>query len=480
MNYRTVFHNLGRILTIVGLFMLLPVVAAIIFRERTGLYFAGTAAVIIVIGTALVHLNMNPDRLKAREGFAIVGLSWIMLSLIGAFPLFLSGEIPDFASALFESTSGFTTTGATIMESVESLSRCVILWRSLSHWLGGMGILVFMLAILPLKAGNTLYLLRAESSGPSVSKIMPHVQKSASILYGIYILLTAVETLLLYFGGMSLFDSLNYAMSTAATGGFGTTSAGAAAFSSNYIRTVLTVFMFMFGLNFNVYFLILVGKAREIFKITEIKAYFIIIFVSILTISFSVRGFYSGIQETIQNSAFTVAAMMTSSGFAITDYTMWPQYPKVLLSMLMVIGACSGSTCGSIKISRAIILAKGASANLRRLVSPRSVKNLKLDGKPLERDTLADVNTFMAVYLIIMAVSLLLLSFDGLDFVTNGSAVLATLNNIGIGFGQVGPAGSFAVFPWWGKLILCFDMIAGRLELFPVIILLMPRTWRRH
>ena len=480
MNYRTVFHNLGNILIIESLFLLLPVLVAVLYRETAGFAFAVTAAGTFFTGMLLTHLNSNPDRLRAREGFVIVGLSWIIMSLTGAVPFLLTGEIPGIADALFESVSGFTTTGATVVPDVEKLSRCVLFWRSLMHWIGGMGVLVFMLAILPLKGGNTVHLLRAESSGPSVSKIMPKVQTSASILYLIYIGLTALEAVLLKLGGMTLFDSLNYAMSTAATGGFGVYNEGIGVYNSDFINIVVTVFMFLFGLNFNVYFLILAGKPKEILKKSEIKVYFLLIFISILTIGFFVREYYDNIKDCVVNTAFTVGAFMTSTGFALTDFDVWPLYPKVILTLLMIIGACAGSTCGSMKISRVIILIKASYANLRRLVSPRSIKSIKMDGKRIESETIADVNAFVTIYILIMIVSVILVSLDGQSITTTGSAVAATMNNIGIGFQGVGSSGNFSIFSSLSKLVMCFDMIAGRLEIFPLIILLMPRTWRRH
>lgn len=480
MNYRTVFHNLGNILIIESLFLLLPVLVAVLYRETAGFAFAVTAAGTFFTGMLLTHLNSNPDRLRAREGFVIVGLSWIIMSLTGAVPFLLTGEIPGIADALFESVSGFTTTGATVVPDVEKLSRCVLFWRSLMHWIGGMGVLVFMLAILPLKGGNTVHLLRAESSGPSVSKIMPKVQTSASILYLIYIGLTALEAVLLKLGGMTLFDSLNYAMSTAATGGFGVYNEGIGVYNSDFINIVVTVFMFLSGLNFNVYFLLLAGKPKEILKKSEIKVYFLLIFISILTIGFFVREYYDNIKDCVVNTAFTVGAFMTSTGFALTDFDVWPLYPKVILTLLMIIGACAGSTCGSMKISRVIILIKASYANLRRLVSPRSIKSIKMDGKRIESETIADVNAFVTIYILIMIVSVILVSLDGQSITTTGSAVAATMNNIGIGFQGVGSSGNFSIFSSLSKLVMCFDMIAGRLEIFPLIILLMPRTWRRH
>ena len=480
MNYRTVFHNLGNILIIESLFLLLPVLVAVLYRETAGFAFAVTAAGTFFTGMLLTHLNSNPDRLRAREGFVIVGLSCIIMSLTGAVPFLLTGEIPGIADALFESVSGFTTTGATVVPDVEKLSRCVLFWRSLMHWIGGMGVLVFMLAILPLKGGNTVHLLRAESSGPSVSKIMPKVQTSASILYLIYIGLTALEAVLLKLGGMTLFDSLNYAMSTAATGGFGVYNEGIGVYNSDFINIVVTVFMFLFGLNFNVYFLLLAGKPKEILKKSEIKVYFLLIFISILTIGFFVREYYDNIKDCVVNTAFTVGAFMTSTGFALTDFDVWPLYPKVILTLLMIIGACAGSTCGSMKISRVIILIKASYANLRRLVSPRSIKSIKMDGKRIESETIADVNAFVTIYILIMIVSVILVSLDGQSITTTGSAVAATMNNIGIGFQGVGSSGNFSIFSSLSKLVMCFDMIAGRLEIFPLIILLMPRTWRRH
>lgn len=480
MNYRTVFHNLGSILMIEGIFMLFPAVVAAIYRERAGFSFAAAAAVTFIAGVLLARLNSNPDRLRAREGFAIVGLSWTFISIAGAFPLFLSGEIPVFIDALFESVSGFTTTGATIVPDVESLSHCVLFWRSLSHWLGGMGVLVFMLAIVPLRGGASVHILRAEGSGPFVSKIMPRMQTSASILYLIYVGLTFLEIILLKLGGMTLFDSINYAMSNTATGGFAVHNEGVGVYNSDYINIVVIAFMFLCGLNFNAYFLLLAGKPKEILKKTEIKVYLFLIAASVLTISLMVRDHYESIKDSVINTAFTVGAAMTSTGFIITDYNSWPLYPKVILTLLMIIGACAGSTCGSMKISRVIILVKAAYADLRRLVSPRSIKSVKLDGKNIEQSTISDVNAYVTIYIFIMAISVILLSLEGQSLATTGSATVATVNNIGIGFGAIGPGCSFAGFSPLAKLLMCFNMITGRLEIFPIIILLMPRTWKRY
>ncbi len=480
MNYRTVFHNLGNILTIESLFMLLPVLTAAVYREKAGLAFAVTAAFTFAAGMLLAHLNANPDRLRAREGFVIVGLSWIVISLAGAFPFFLSGEIPSFTDAFFESVSGFTTTGVTVVSEVEELSRCILIWRSLSHWLGGMGILVFMLAVLPLRAGNTVHLLRAESSGPSVSKIMPRIQSSASILYLIYIILTLTEAVLLKLAAMSVFDSLIYAMSTAGTGGFSTHSAGVAVYGSSYIYTVITIFMVLFGLNFNVYFLLLMRKPREIFRKSEVRVYFLLFFAATATIALSVYRIYGSAEESVIYSAFMTAAFMTSTGFSVTDYTVWPLYPKVILTLLAIVGACAGSTCGSLKISRVIILMKTAFANLRRLSSPRSIKSIKMDGKNITKETVSDVNAFVTIYVLILIVSVVLLSLDSDSITTAGSAAVAALSNVGIGFGSVGTTGDVSFFSPFSKYVLCFNMLAGRLEIFPLILLLLPATWKKY
>lgn len=480
MNYRTVFHNLGNILMIEGGFLLLPVLVSVIYREKTGIIFAGTAVAAFLAGILLHRYNMEPAKLRAREGFVTVGLSWIVMSIVGAMPYYLSGEIPVFVDALFECVSGFTTTGGTVVLDVEALSRCTLFWRSLTHWLGGMGILVFMLAIMPLREGTTIHLLRAESAGPSVSKSAPRMRTSVSMPYFVYIVLTVSEAVLLKLGGMTLFDCINYAMSTAGTGGFGVHSSGVGAYDSVYINVVVTVFMFLFGLNFGAYLLLLAGKPKEIFKNTEIKVYFLTVAAAILSISFCVRGCYDSVGETVMNTAFTVSSSISSTGFSITNYDVWPLYPKIVLILLMIMGGCTGSTCGSMKICRVIILVKSAYANILRLVNPRQIRNVKMDGKTIEKETIADVNAFVSIYIFITAISLLLVSLDGYDLVTTGSAVVATVNNIGIGFRGAGPTGSFAIFSPFSKLVMCFNMIAGRLEIFPLIILLMPRTWKRR
>ena len=482
MNRRIIAFLLGHILLLEAAVMVPALVISLVMRERSSAHAFGWAiAITAIVGFGLTFVRPTNKVFYAAEGFVVTALSWIGISLFGALPFWFSGAIPNYIDCFFETASGFTTTGASILTNVEALPYGLLYWRSFTHWLGGMGVLVFLLAVVSVSkgAGYSLHLLRAESPGPDVGKMTPKLKQSAKILYIIYICLTVIEIILLLAGGMPVFDSLCTAFGTAGTGGFGIKNDSITSYS-HYIQTVVTIFMALFGLNFNVYFLLLAGKPKEILQKSEVKVYLLLIFASISTIFFFVRGFYDSVKETLINTAFTVGAFFTSTGFCLTDFDAWPLYPKVILTLLMIIGACAGSTCGSMKISRVIILVKVAYANLRRLVSPRSVKSIKMDGKRIESETIADVNAFVTLYIFIMIISVILVSLDGQNITTTGSAVVSTLNNIGIGFDGVGASGNFSIFSSFSKLVMCFDMLAGRLEIFPLIILLMPRTWRRQ
>lgn len=479
MNYGSIRYILGWILKLEGIFLLMPVVVDLIYRESTWEDYLLCAVMAFSLGTILSFKKPYHAVYYAREGFIMTALSWIVMSLVGALPFYISGEIPSYTDAMFEIVSGFTTTGASILTNVEALSHSHLFWRSFSHWIGGMGVLVFMLAILPLAGGGqNLYLMRAESPGPSVSKLVPRLRHTAGYLYGIYCVLTLAELGLLLIGGMPLFDAVCTSLGTAGTGGFGIKNDSIGGYSP-YLQNVITIFMVLFGVNFSVYFLLLVKKGKEAFKITEVRCYFGIYAVITLLISLNLTQNMKDFGENLHHAAFQAASVMTTTGFSTVDFDLWPEFSKFLLLVLMFIGACAGSTGGGIKVSRIVIYYKTIKKELDYLIHPRSVKAVRMDGKRIEHTVVRAANVFFVAYIGIFMASLLLISLDNFDFTTNFTAILATLNNIGPGLNLVGPTGNFSMFSDPAKWVLIFDMLAGRLELFPMLIFLMPSTWRK-
>lgn len=462
-----------------AVFMALPCVTALVYGEKSGFYFLITAIIVAIIGVLLTIKKPVNRTLHAREGFAIVSLGWILMSIVGAMPFFVSGEIPGFEDALFETISGFTTTGASILTNVDGLSKCMLMWRSFSHWIGGMGVLVFMLAILPMVGGQSMHILRAESPGPIVSKIVPKMRDSAALLYIIYIVMTIVEILLLVATKMPVFDAITLSFGTAGTGGFAVRSNGMADYTAVH-HTIITVFMILFGVNFNVYFLMIARKPKDILKNEEVRWYFIVIVAAILGITLSIHGMFDNWLEVFRHAAFQVASIITTTGYATVDFNLWPMFAKLVLVFLMFIGACAGSTGGGIKVSRILISAKAVKKELYRLIHPRNVKVLKLDGKKVEHETMRSINVFLFAYAIVFVTSLFVVSLDNFEFSGTFTAVAATLNNIGPGLGQVGPMSNFSEFSVLSKCVLMFDMLAGRLEIFPMLLLLVPATWKRQ
>lgn len=480
MNYSIIVYLSGVILLIEAAFMLLPLIVAGIYGEISGVYFLITLAAAGLIGFVLTRRKPAKRTMYAREGFVLTALAWILISLIGAAPFTLSGQIPSYLDAVFEMVSGFTTTGASILTEVEALDQCMLFWRSFSHWLGGMGILVFMLALVNFSGGQANHLLRAESPGPSVSKMVPNMRKSAAILYGIYMAMTAVEIVLLIAGGMPVFDSLCTAFGTAGTGGFGVKSASIGYYDSYYLQGVISVFMILFGVNFNVYFLLLMRKFSASVRNTEVRTYFAIIAASTLIITLNIVDLFANAFDAFHHALFSVASIITTTGFSTVDFNQWPELSRMILVLLMIVGACAGSTGGGVKVSRLVILVKALTSEVRKLLHPRSVKVLTIDGKQVSQEVVQGVQNYMILYAIVTVVSMLLVSLDNLDLVTTVTSVMATLNNIGPGLGLVGPAGSYAMFSPLAKIVLTLDMLFGRLELFPMLILLMPSTWRKH
>ncbi len=478
MNYSIIRYILGWILNFQAAFMFVPAFTALIYREKEGWSFVITMLVCLMLGLLMTSKPAKDKIFFTREGFATTALSWIVLSITGAIPFVISGAIPNPIDALFETVSGFTTTGASIVPFVEDLPNCINIWRCFSHWVGGMGVLVFILAILPMTGGSHMNLMKAESPGPVVGKLVPKVRSTAKILYMIYFGMTLVQIILLFAGGMPLFDSICTALGTAGTGGFGIKNDSLGGYSS-YAQIVTTIFMILFGINFNFYYFILFKKAKQAFKMEEIRWYIGIIIASIAIITLYVSGQYNSIGESIKHTAFQVGSIITTTGFATTDFNLWHTVPKLILVLLMFIGACAGSTGGGFKVSRIIILWKAFLRELKQLINPRTVKKVQMDGHTVEDRTIRVVSIYTVAYLFIFIISILLISFEGKDLITNFTAVTATFNNIGPGLEMVGPTQNYAHYSIFSKLVLCFDMLAGRLELFPILLLFSKNTWKK-
>ena len=480
MNYAIVFRLLSYILMIEGALLLLPAATSLLFAEWAVMgVFLLVAAISAGVGFILWKTIKPRSRVfYMREGFAATALSWIVISIVGAAPFVLTGCIPNPVDAMFETVSGFTTTGASILPAVEGLPNGILLWRSFTHWVGGMGVLVFLLSLLPLTGGSHVNLMKAESPGPQVDKLVPKVQSTAKILYGIYFVLTVVEFLFLMAGGMDVFESLLTAFGTAGTGGFGFKNDSFASFSP-YIQWVVTVFMILFGVNFNAYFLMLLRRFRRAASSEEVRAYFAIILVAIGIITLNIRSMYSGFGEALRHAAFQVGSIITTTGFSSCDFDLWPTLSKEVLVMLMFVGACAGSTGGGIKVSRFLLLGKSLGKELKQALHPQVVAPIRMDGKLVSHETVRTTNVFIAAYIFIFAASFMLVSLDGFDMVTNFTSIAATLNNIGPGLNQVGPMMNFGAYSNFAKLVLIFDMLAGRLEIFPMLVLFLPDTWRK-
>ena len=479
MNYSILRYILGYVLKIEAAFMLLPCITSLIYQESEGRYFFIVACICMLLGIFMTLHKPKNTVFYLKEGCLATSLSWILLSLFGAIPFWISGEIPHWEDALFETISGFTTTGATILSNVEGLSHAALIWRSFTHWIGGMGVLVFLLAILPLSGGSSINLMRAESPGPSVGKLVPKVRYTAMILYAIYFGMTVIEFILLLAGHMPVFDSLTTAFGTAGTGGFGIKNDSIMGYSP-YIQWVVAIFMILFGINFNFYFYLLYRHFRKAVAMEEIHYYLGMILIAVMIIFFNIRSMYPTGFEAMTHSVFQVASLATSTGFSTTDFDLWPQTSQTVLLMIMFVGACAGSTGGGIKVSRVLILFKAIRKELSMMIHPRMVKKIKMDGHNLSHETLRSTNVYMTAYFIVLFVSLLIVCLDEYDLSTNFTAVLATLNNIGPGLELVGPTQNFALFSPLSKCVLMFDMLAGRLELFPMLVILLPSCWKKY
>lgn len=478
MNFSIIIYILGWVLKFEGIFFILPCLVALIYSEKSGFAFLFTMLLCLILGFLITKRKVTNKVFYAREGFVTVALSWILLSVMGALPFTLSGEIPLFHNALFETISGFTTTGASILTDIEGLSKCSLMWRSFTHWIGGMGVLVFLLAVLPMAGGDSLHLMKAESPGPQVGKLVPRIRSTAIILYGIYIIITLVQIVLLLIGKMPLFDALTISFGTAGTGGFAIKNDSITGYST-YLQGVVTVFMILFGINFNVYYLFLIKKPKQALKCEELKYYLMLIFASIFIITLYIWNSYGSLFKAFHHAAFQVASIITTTGYCTADFNLWPEVPKTILIMLMFVGACAGSTGGGIKVSRIIILLKTIKKEIVSFIHPRSVKRIRFEGRVLEQNIVSSVAVFIAAYAVIYVFSVFIISFDNFDFTTNFTAVAATMNNIGPGLNEVGPAANFSGFGIVSKIVLMFDMLAGRLELYPMLLILAPATWRK-
>ena len=483
MNKRLIIYILGWVLLIEGASMQLSTVVGLLFREPGWLSFLAIGFGLMLIGFALVLWKPTDTTMHMKDGFAATSLSWIILSVAGCLPLWQSKTIPNFIDALFETVSGFTTTGATILTEIESLPRCMLFWRSFSHFLGGMGVVVFLLAIIPRLGGSqSINLMKAESTGPAVSKSMPKLRSYAAVLYSIYVGLTALECALLLLGGMNLFDSVTTSFATAGTGGFMVYNDSLARFSP-YLQTVIAIFMMLFGVNFYVYILILMKKVRMAFKNEELWLYIGITLAATAVITVDLltnRTFGDDVPKSILHSFFYITSVGSSTGFALTDVNRWPEFSKTIILIVTCIGACAGSTGGGFKVSRILILLKGVKKEFTLIMHPRTVHTVKMDNKRITHEVTRSVSVYFVIYCLIIVVGTILISLNGFDFVTNFTSVIATLNNTGPGMNLVGSTGNYAAFSVFSKIIFCFNMLAGRLELYPFLLIFVPSAWKRN
>ena len=480
MNFTMVTYIIGWILQIEAAFMLLPAIVGFFYGEadKSFIYIV-TALASFLVGMLIKLKKPKTKDLYTREGFATVAIGWIAMSAVGALPFTATGEIPNYIDALFESVSGFTTTGGSILNDVEALSHVSLFWRSFTHWIGGMGVFVFIMAIFPIMGGYSINLMRAESTGPAVGKLVPRVQNTAKILYAIYLGITVLGCIVYMICGMKFFDAITTIFGTVGTGGYGILNSSISSYSPA-IQWAITVFMILSGINYSVYFCLLRRQFKDAFSISEVKWYIGIILVSTGIIAWNIHGIYPSIGDSVRHAAFQVGSIITTTGFSTADFDLWPSLSKTILVILMFCGACSGSTGGGMKISRWLIIGKTIFKELSTMVHPRQVKKIHMDGHVVEHETVRATNVYLASYFFIMLLSLLLISLDNIDFTSNFTGVVAMLNNIGPGLGKVGPTGNYSIFSNFSKIVLIFDMLAGRLEIFPMLIILKPACWKKY
>lgn len=478
MNVSAIGYILGYVIRIEAAFMVLPCITALVYGEKKqGLIFL----VIMLIGWAIgkILTKKRPKKMAfyAREGFLVVSLSWIVMSVFGCIPFIATGEIPSFIDALFETVSGFTTTGASILSDVEALSRSVLIWRSFSHWIGGMGVIVFLLAVIPLAGGQNIQLMRAESPGPSVGKLVPRIKETAAILYKIYIFLTIAQIIILICADMPIFDSIVISFGSAGTGGFGIRNTSCGDYTPIQ-QNIIATFLILFGINFNMYYFIIAKRFKQAFTMEEVRVYLLIVLGAVTVIGINIMGLFPSAYEAFRTAAFQVASIISTTGYSSVDYNMWPWASKAVIVLIMVIGACAGSTAGGVKVSRIIILVKGIKRELYKILHPRSVSFSTLEGRPLNNEIEKTAFTFFGAYVLIALGSFIIIAFNGFDITTTFTSVIACISNIGPGLELVGPAGNFGIMSVLSKSVLIFDMLVGRLEIFPMLLLLMPSAWR--
>lgn len=470
---------IGKMMGVEGLLLLIPALVSLIYREKSGFSFLIVSAVLFLIALIASRIKTKERRIYGKEGLVIVSSAWILWSLFGAVPFYISGSIPSYLDALFETISGFTTTGSTILKDIEALPMGISFWRALTHWVGGMGVLVFVMVLTNLEKDSSMHLMRAEVPGPEADKLVPKARSTAKLLYLMYFILTVVEVVFLMLGGMNLYDALIHSFSTAGTGGFSNRNASVSYYNSAYIDGVITVFMILFGINFNAYYLLRMKKWKEVWKNEEIRAYLGIIAATMLMITFNIEKLYGSLLHAFRFASFQVASVITTTGFYTADYNVWPEFSKALLLFIMLVGACAGSTGGGIKVSRLVILLKSICQEIRRILHPKSVTIIRMNGKKVGADTLRGVYVYFCAYIMVMIASVLIVSINNFDFATTFSAVLTTLNNVGPGISLVGPVDNFSFFSPLSKIVFCLDMLIGRLEVFPCLILMAPDLWRR-
>ena len=477
MNYRMIGFVLGRILLVEAGLMAAPLIVTLLYGESAVAAFLIPIGLLLVLGLALGLRVPKDTTIYAREGLAVVALSWVTMSLFGALPFCLSQAIPSYIDSFFETVSGFTTTGASILSEVESMEHGLLFWRSFTHWVGGMGVLVFVMAVLPMADGRGMHLMRAEVPGPSVGKLSSKLSDTAKTLYAMYLVLTALEVVFLIAGGMPLFDALVNAFGTAGTGGFSHLNRIIGQYGNPYYEIVIGIFLLLFGINFNLYYFLLMRRFREVFRSEELLTYLSIVALATVGIAFNIRSICASLPEAFRQSFFQVATIITTAGFSSADFDLWPSFSKTVLVMLMFFGACAGSTAGGIKIARIVILFKSAARDVQRMIHPHAVATVRFEGKTLDDKTIRGTHLYLSAYLMLFVLSVLLISLEGNDLVTSFTSVAACLNNIGPGLGKVGPMGNFGFYSVPAKLLLSFDMLAGRLDIFPMLVLCAPAVW---
>ena len=478
MNFSVIRYILGSVLCCEGIFLLAPVIVAIVYREQAGYYYLVTAAACFLLGLLARMRKPRSKVFYSREGFVAVTFSWVLLSLMGAIPMYATGEYTLYVDALFDTISGFTTTGAGVLSTVEELSRATAFWRCFTHWSGGMGVLVFLMAVLPLSGSSNMHLMRAESPGPSVGKLVPKVRQTAVILYKIYLVITVLQILLLLTFGLSFYEAATLTFSTVGTGGFALLDSSIASYSFA-VQVIIIIFMLVCAINFNTYYLLLIRKPKEaLLNNSEVKWFLFLVFASAAVIAADIRGGFHNIFEAFHTALFQVATLVSSTGFATADFNLWPEFSKTILVLLMFMGACAGSTGGGFKVSRLMIVVRSVRNEMLSMIHPRSVKKVHINGRLVPDNVVKTALCYMTAYILILLLSVLLISIDNFDMTTNFTAVLATMNNIGPGLGDVGPSGNFGGFSVFSKIVLMCDMLIGRLELFPVLVLFAPGMWR--